>query len=52
MVIACFSGILVYCLKSRCSKVDFCCLKLERDPIPVDQLNSITLANNNNNNNI
>ena len=43
------SGIFVYCLKSRCSSVECCCIKCIRTPIPVEQLNSITLENNVNN---
>ena len=51
LFMGCFSGLLVYCLKSRCRRIECCCLKLERDTIPSNELNSINLGNINNNNN-
>ena len=31
-----FALLLTYFLKSRCRTVEFCCLKCEREPLPLD----------------
>jgi hypothetical protein len=35
-------ALLMYCLKSRCTKIDLCCFKLSREPIPVSELPDLT----------
>uniref|UniRef100_A0A2V0RCH0 Uncharacterized protein n=1 Tax=viral metagenome TaxID=1070528 RepID=A0A2V0RCH0_9ZZZZ len=35
-------ALLVYCLKSRCTQIDLCCIKLTREPVPVVELSSIS----------
>ena len=42
--------ILVFCLKSRCSELNCCGVRIIRTPIPIDQLNNVNLELNDNNN--
>ena len=43
MLGGCGAGVLAFMLKSRCRSIKCCCLELERDVIPVSELNSIEL---------
>lgn len=43
MLIGCVSGTLVYFLKSRCTRVNICCMNCERQPINEDHLNDVEL---------
>ena len=36
--------LLLFCLKSRCRHIECCCIKCERDVIPVAQLNQVELS--------
>ena len=44
MLGGCGAGILAFMLKSRCRSIKCCCLELERDVIPVSELNNIELG--------
>ena len=37
--------LLTFCLKSRCSRVRCCGLSFERQPIPIDSINDVSLEN-------
>ena len=39
-----FSYLLIYCLKSRCSRVECCCIKCDREVLPPSALNQVELA--------
>jgi len=43
--------VLVFCLKSRCSELSCCGIKIIRTPIPLDQLGNVNLELNSNNTN-
>lgn len=37
------SYLLLFCLKSRCTNVECCCMKCVRTPIPVAELNGVQI---------
>jgi len=37
--------LLMFCLKSRCTNIECCCMKCIRTPIPVTELNGIQIRN-------
>jgi hypothetical protein len=39
------SYLLMFCLKSRCTNIECCCMKCVRTPIPVAELNGIQIRN-------
>ena len=39
---ACLGLVFSYLLKSRCIKINACCIKCERTPLPVDEFQSVT----------
>ena len=47
MIITCVGGILTCILKSRCTKIKFCGIELERDVIPSANLSSVQVDLNN-----
>ncbi len=51
MVCACWTGCLKFILKSRCTSIACCGVKVERDVIPVDSKIELSSNTNNNNNN-
>lgn len=36
LMLTCFSGLTVYLLKSRCTRIQCCCISCEREPIPLN----------------
>jgi len=40
-LLGCISGMLACVLKSRCSKIKFCCIECLREPIPVAELDKV-----------
>lgn len=40
----CGAGLLTFLLKSRCRTIECCCIKCERDVIPVRDLNTIEVT--------
>lgn len=44
VVSACFSGLLVYFIKSRCTVLKCCCIHIERDTIPASVIQSQDLG--------
>lgn len=44
MLGACGAGVLSFILKSRCRTISCCCIKCERDVIPVRDLNTIEVT--------
>ena len=47
LISACVGTTFVYFLKSRCTKVSIGCINCERDPISEDNLETVTIENNN-----
>jgi len=37
--------LLMFCLKSRCTNIECCCLKCQRTPIPTAHLASVDIRN-------
>ena len=37
------SYLLIFCLKSRCTNIKCCCIELNRQPIPVENINEVNL---------
>lgn len=48
MVGLCLSGLFLFILKSRCKTFKCGCIECQRDVIPVEDLNDITLTNTRN----
>ncbi len=47
MLSACVSGMTLYFLKSRCTKIDCFCIKCEREPLSEQNLSEINLSTDN-----
>ena len=45
LISSCAAGCLVYLLKSRCTRIKFCCLTCERVPVSEDNLQNVTVTN-------
>lgn len=43
MLIGCCGGVLTCILKSRCTKISFCGITLERDVIPANNIDSVNV---------